>query len=320
MNINDLQRDALISLGYSGALPDMESSFYKENGAATEQDWLQGRTGTVAALPGVKHMYLSSLGYSGTLNDMLTKSLLNGDYYGQVWTPATLFASGEQGAWYDPSDFSTLFQDTAGTVPVTAVGQSVARINDKSGRGNHATQATTAARPLLEQDAGGRYYLKGDGVDDFMSTSGAITFSNGGLFVAGSHTSTTTAGYAALRATGQTVLWAYGGSRGTLWVGSGSSVSVSPSATSAQPTPKIYSICQRQNSRFSEENKVRTTSVNVLQSAAHSDAFTLFAGASNGAFKSAANIYGVILVASREVADAEVTLAADWLNGKTGAF
>jgi hypothetical protein len=65
------------------------------------------------------------------------------------WTPAALFASGEQGAWYDPSDFSTMFQDTAGTVPVTAVGQSVARINDKSGRGNHATQATSASRPLL---------------------------------------------------------------------------------------------------------------------------------------------------------------------------
>jgi len=63
--------------------------------------------------------------------------------------PATFFASGEQGGWYDPSDFSTMFQDTAGTVPVTAVGQAVARINDKSGRGNHATQETLASRPLL---------------------------------------------------------------------------------------------------------------------------------------------------------------------------
>jgi hypothetical protein len=90
---------------------------------------------------------------------------------GDVWSPVELFASGEQGAWYDPSDFSTMFQDTAGTVPVTAVGQSVARINDKSGRGNNATQATTAARPLLEQDAGGLYYLRFDGVDDGMLTA-----------------------------------------------------------------------------------------------------------------------------------------------------
>ena len=53
-------------------------------------------------------------------------------------TPASLFTTGVNGAWYDPSDFSTLFQDRAGTTPVTAVGQPVGRILDKSGRGNHA--------------------------------------------------------------------------------------------------------------------------------------------------------------------------------------
>ena len=43
-----------------------------------------------------------------------------------------LFAAGEQGAWYDPSDFSTMFQDAAGTTPVTAVEQPVGLILDKS--------------------------------------------------------------------------------------------------------------------------------------------------------------------------------------------
>ena len=47
-------------------------------------------------------------------------------------TPRTLFSAGEQGAWYDPSDMSTLFQDSAGTVPVTAVEQPVGLILDKS--------------------------------------------------------------------------------------------------------------------------------------------------------------------------------------------
>lgn len=61
---------------------------------------------------------------------------------------AALFANGEQGAWYEPSDLTTLFQDTAGAVPVTAPGQAVARINDKSGNGHNATQATVAARPI----------------------------------------------------------------------------------------------------------------------------------------------------------------------------
>ena len=43
-----------------------------------------------------------------------------------------LFAASEPGAWYDPSDMSTLFQDSAGTVPVTAVEQPVGLILDKS--------------------------------------------------------------------------------------------------------------------------------------------------------------------------------------------
>lgn len=58
-----------------------------------------------------------------------------------------LFAASEQGVWYDPSDLTTLFQDSAGTTPVTAAGQPVGRILDKSGRNNHATQSTAAARP-----------------------------------------------------------------------------------------------------------------------------------------------------------------------------
>lgn len=49
-----------------------------------------------------------------------------------TWSPTLLFAAGEQGAWYDPSDFSTMFQDSAGTTPVTAVEQPVGLILDKS--------------------------------------------------------------------------------------------------------------------------------------------------------------------------------------------
>lgn len=86
------------------------------------------------------------------------------------FSPLELFQFGEQGVWYDPSDFSTMFQDNAGTTPVTAVGQAVGRILDKSGRGNHASQATPTSRPILRQDGTGRYYLEFDGVDDFLIT------------------------------------------------------------------------------------------------------------------------------------------------------
>ena len=54
------------------------------------------------------------------------------------FSPGELFANGEQGAWYDPSDFATLYQDSAGTTPVTALGQPVGLMLDKAnwdGRG-----------------------------------------------------------------------------------------------------------------------------------------------------------------------------------------
>jgi hypothetical protein len=86
------------------------------------------------------------------------------------FSPRALFANGEQGAWFDPSDLSTMFQDLAGTVPA-ALGTPVTRINDKSGRGNHAGQTAAAGRPMLRQDAGGRFYLEFDGVDDRLVTA-----------------------------------------------------------------------------------------------------------------------------------------------------
>ncbi|GGH45850.1 hypothetical protein GVY41_02965 [Frigidibacter albus] len=55
-------------------------------------------------------------------------------------------------ACYDPSDLSTLFQDVARTVPVTAAGQSVAAMADKSGSGRHMVQTVTAARPVFGRE------------------------------------------------------------------------------------------------------------------------------------------------------------------------
>ena len=63
-------------------------------------------------------------------------------------SPASLFANGEPGVWYDPSDLTTLFQDSAGTIPVTSPSQPVGKMLDKSGRDNHATQATSTQRPI----------------------------------------------------------------------------------------------------------------------------------------------------------------------------
>lgn len=87
------------------------------------------------------------------------------------FSPLSLFSIGAQGFWYDPSDFSTMFQDNAGATPVTATGQSVGLIRDKSGKGNHASQSNASFKPVLNQDASGFYYLAFDGTDDFLLTS-----------------------------------------------------------------------------------------------------------------------------------------------------
>lgn len=51
-----------------------------------------------------------------------------------AFNPAVLFGLTDTGWVYDHSDFSTIFQDAAGTIPVTAVGQPVGLQLDKSRR------------------------------------------------------------------------------------------------------------------------------------------------------------------------------------------
>lgn len=53
------------------------------------------------------------------------------------------------GAFFDAQDMSTMFQDAAGTTPVTALEQPVGKWLDKSGNGNHATQSVTTSRPVI---------------------------------------------------------------------------------------------------------------------------------------------------------------------------
>lgn len=50
---------------------------------------------------------------------------------GGVWTPAKLFRTADIGAWYDPTEMSSIFQESTGTTPVTASGQLVGLLLDK---------------------------------------------------------------------------------------------------------------------------------------------------------------------------------------------
>ncbi len=86
-----------------------------------------------------------------------------------AFSPLSLF-TGAGGGWWDPSDLSTMWQDTSGTIPAV-LNSPVARIDDKSGNGHNFTQSTSNMQPLLKQDGSGRYYLQFDGVNDVMGSS-----------------------------------------------------------------------------------------------------------------------------------------------------
>lgn len=78
-------------------------------------------------------------------------------------------------AWFDPSDTSTLFQDAAGTVPVSADGDPVALMLDKSGNGHHMSQPDVARRPIYHVE-NGQHWIAADGIDDSMYTLSRMGF------------------------------------------------------------------------------------------------------------------------------------------------
>lgn len=105
-------------------------------------------------------------------------------------SPAALFADGESGLWLDIQDLTTLFQDAAGTTPA-AVGSPVGLVCDKSGLDHHISTATSSQKPILRQDAGGKYYLEFDGVDDALSVTFAESLGTCTLVYAGPVEATT---------------------------------------------------------------------------------------------------------------------------------
>lgn len=95
---------------------------------------------------------LKIMASDGYTHDFFDFVFTTNAYPTSSFDPSTLFTSAQKGFWYDPADMSTLFQDTAGTTPVTAVGQTVGKMLDKSGNGAHLIFGST--KPALNYTAG----------------------------------------------------------------------------------------------------------------------------------------------------------------------
>lgn len=116
--------------------------------------------------------------YDQSGNQVTAKNwaVTNNSNYVKVDNPIKrVFDSGVTGLWYDLSDFSRLFQDAAGTIPVTAVGQTVARINARVGEGRYIIQSAAGKQARLQQDPVTKaYYLLSDGIDDGCTSNGGL--------------------------------------------------------------------------------------------------------------------------------------------------
>lgn len=99
------------------------------------------------------------------------------------WSPKSLFLAGEGGLWGGVGP-SVLWQDTARTTPVTAVGQPVASWRLYTATGVvHATQGTAGSRPTYQVDTLGRGFLLFDGSDDGLVAPSMNLSAFGHLFV-----------------------------------------------------------------------------------------------------------------------------------------
>lgn len=79
---------------------------------------------------------------------------------------------GSMALWLDFDDHTQIFQDTAGTTPITALGQTIKRVSDQSGNGRHFTEATNG--PTFAIHEGEKFGAKFNG-SQYLSANSAAT-------------------------------------------------------------------------------------------------------------------------------------------------
>jgi hypothetical protein len=122
-----------------------------------EMTWSPGVSAYVSApSPGLEDFLSANVGQTVQLD--LTPVVLE--------DAVIAFLAGTLGFYLKPDDLTTMFQDTAMTIPVTADGQPVARVVGKGGTAPGAYQnGTVAQQPIYA--APGR--MLADGADDFIA-------------------------------------------------------------------------------------------------------------------------------------------------------
>ena len=90
--------------------------------------------------------------------------------------------------WLDFADITTLFQDVAQTVPVTADGDLIRAVTDKSGSGNDASQAVATREPIYKTPVQNSLSIcRFDGANDDLTLTGITVASGSFTFFAASN-------------------------------------------------------------------------------------------------------------------------------------
>ena len=243
---------------------------------------------------------------------------------------AVAFGHGENGFWLDPSDTNTLFQDTARTIPVTAAGQSVAGVSDKSGRGNHFVQSTASRQPTYQINSL-LPVIRFDGVDDALERgAGGYTFVTDEVTIAAGIKKNSEAAVGRIFANGTNGTPAGGltlnapGAAGQLTASTGSSSTGATVTIGAAPVTCVLvsraKIAANVNEIWLNGTLGGTNSSAQLASPTYTSA-NLIVGAqtSGGVNPFNGDIYG-ILMTDRKMSDPEVVLLSQLMRFKSGAY
>lgn len=216
--------------------------------------------------------------------------------------------------WLDASDSATLFDATSGGSAVAADG-SVARWEDKSGNGRHATNDTANNRPILKAASqNGLAGLRFDNSNDSLSTAAFTHTSAFSVFVAHKLASSPGIAYARIIEVGANTSWnitASGSGTSYLFYTNDSGVSLSTAPTLIQhlsnaSTARTFRIGSNTGS-FTASGAASTSSLPFH--------INRFGGAGN--YFLGQDVYEICYYA-RQLTDSERVLVADYLTTKWG--
>jgi hypothetical protein len=209
----------------------------------------------------------------------------------------------------------------------------VGKILDKSGRGNHATQATSASRPILRQDANGKYYLFFDGIDDSLATASIDFTSTDKMTVfAGVRKLSDATAYAMvaeLSAISSSNNGAFGitapGNSGNYGFSTRGTLSSDLFTTAGSYPAPVTSVMSARGAIATDTNKIRINGVEVKSGAADQGTgnygnYPLYIGRRAGtSLPFNGHLYSLI-VRGAQSSDSQIVNAENYVNSKTGAF